>query len=91
MSPRAARTADARTRGWRTIAQGAAFAAITAAVMVLLPALSSARSWSDIDWRLLAFSLVQAVGTGVLSWVQRTCIDRGDPTPMTEGEDDCMR
>ncbi len=77
--------ADARVRGWRTMFQGLAFAALTAVVFVLLPVFSSATSWDDLDWRLIGFALVQAVGTSILSWVQRTYLDgHNDPTPLTD-------
>lgn len=88
MSPRAARTADAKRRGWRTIAQGIAFAVATALFMAVYPMFSSATSWADLDWSLIGFAVFQAVMTGVFGWFQRTYLDKGDPTPLDTPEGD---
>lgn len=76
-------TIDARNRAVRSFLQGLGFAVLTAVVMVLYPVFTSAHGWGDFDWSLLAFSLVQAVGTAVLSYLMRKVLDpSGIPTPL---------
>lgn len=67
--------ADAGNRAWRTFVQGLGFTILAAAVMVLLPVFTNASSWSSFDLGTIAFSLVQAVGTAVLSWLMRQYVD----------------
>lgn len=74
---------DAKNRTYRTFLQGLGFAVLAAIVMVLLPVFTNAKSWDDFHWKLLAFSLVQVVGTAILAYIMRTVLDPSKvPTPL---------
>lgn len=79
--------ADARNRALRTFLQGVGYAVLAAAVMVLLPVFTSAKSWADFNWSVIAFALAQAVGMAVLSYVMRKVLDPSRiPTPTPPGD-----
>ena len=63
------KSADARSRAVRTFLQGLAYTVAAAIVMVLLPVITNARGWADLQWEVIGFSLVQAVGMAVMSWL----------------------
>lgn len=75
--------ADAANRSLRTALQGLAFTVLTAIVLVLVPIFSSADGWDDFDWKLIGFSVVQAVAMAVFAYVMRLKLDSsGVPTPL---------
>ncbi len=75
--------ADARNRALRTLLQGLGITVLAAVVMVLLPLFTTASGWSDFHWSVIGFSLFQAGGAAVLSYLMRTVLDRSAiPTPL---------
>lgn len=75
--------ADARNRALRTLLQGLGITVLAAVVMVLLPLFTSATGWADFHWSVIGFSLFQAAGAAVLSYVMRAVLDKsGVPTPL---------
>lgn len=77
------RQVDAKNRGVRTVLQGIAFSVLAAIVMVLYPVFTDAHSWGDLHWSLLGFSLAQAAGMSVLSYLMRQVLDPSAvPTPL---------
>lgn len=67
---------DARNRALRTLAQGLAFDVTAAVVLVLFTAFSSAQTWSDLEWTLIAFTLLKSAVVSALSYLMRTVFDR---------------
>lgn len=63
--------AQARSRAWRTLVQNLAFDVGAAVVLVLYTAFVSATSWGDVQWSLLAFTIVKTVVVTGLSYLMK--------------------
>lgn len=62
---------QARSRAFRTFLQSLAFDVGAAVVLVLYTAFASATSWGEVQWGLLAFTLVKTATVTVLSYLMK--------------------
>ena len=75
--------ADARNRALRTILQGLAYCVLFAVGLVLYNAFRDADQWSQVDWRQLGFSAVQAAVMAGFAYFNRRRLDSSSiPTPL---------
>ena len=66
---------DAKNRAVRTFLQNMGVDAAVAVVTLLLPLVVRAGSFSDLDWRYIAFSVAKTVVLVVFSYVMRRFMD----------------
>lgn len=84
-------TEDARNRALRTFVQGLSVDALAAIGLIILPLLTTAQSFDDVDWKVLIFLVVKSVVVSAFSYVMRRF---GDPsgvpslTPPTDPKTD---
>lgn len=72
MAPDMTLKMDARNRAFRTLLQGLAFDVGAAVCLVLFTAFSSADSWGDVQWAIIAFTLTKTFIVTGLSYLMRT-------------------
>ena len=70
------RARDARNRALRTLAQGFTFSVLSALIVALLAAFTTATSWGEFGGIVVGWSFFQSVATAGLSWLMREYIDR---------------
>ncbi|UIU47050.1 hypothetical protein [Microcystis phage MinS1] len=77
------RQADARNRALRTAMQNLALDVLAALVLVVLPIVTAADGWDDVEWSVLGFLLAKTAAVTALSYAMRVWLDRsGLPTPL---------
>ena len=74
---------DARNRAARTFFQGLAIDIVTAAVIVMLPLLSSVE-WTPAYWAALGLAVAKSALTAVVSYVARKVAAPGVGSPTGE-------
>lgn len=74
---------DAKNRALRTFLVGLATDVLGAVVLLLTPLITSANSWSDLDWKLMGFLLAKTAVSTAFSYLLRTVLDPSKfPTPL---------
>lgn len=74
---------DAKNRALRTFLVGLATDVLGAVVLLFTPLITSANSWSDLDWKLMGFLLAKTVLSTAFSYLLRTILDGSKiPTPL---------
>ena len=75
--------ADAANRAWRTLIQQLVIDVLFAVVIVLAPLVSDANTFSDFEWKALAFLVAKTVLSVIFSYVMRLKLDPSSfPTPL---------
>lgn len=75
--------ADARSRAVRTFLQGLLVDVAVALAMLLLPLVTKANAWGDLEWSVMAFLMVKTFAVSALSYVIRRFVNgEHDPTPL---------
>jgi len=74
---------DALNRAARTLWQNVGVDVAVAVVTLLLPLVTGAESWSELDWQWIGFSVTKTVVLVVFAFVMRRFIDQSKvPTPL---------
>jgi hypothetical protein len=76
---------DARTRGWRTLAQGLAVDVLAGASVALVAATSGGIEWSQAYWVTLGLAVAKSAITAAVSYVARLVIPPAVPTTRRGG------
>lgn len=80
-------TADAQNRALRSFVQGLGIDVLVAIGLVLATTFDGANGWGDLEWSILAFSLLKSVVQACASYVMRKYLDRSSiPTPLPPGD-----
>ena len=66
---------DARSRARRTFLQGLAVDVAAALIVLMLPLVTGAETWGDLDWAVVGFLAAKTVVVTALSYVMRAYID----------------
>jgi hypothetical protein len=80
---KAALTEDANNRGVRAIWQGLSVDVLIAVALLVTNILTDANGWSDLDWKIIGFTLMKTVLMAVAAFVMRRYLDGSKvPTPL---------
>jgi hypothetical protein len=73
---------DATNRAVRTFIQGLAIDVGVALAVLLWTIFSDANSWGDLEWKIIAFSILKTILTAIASFVMRRFVDRSGSTAL---------
>lgn len=74
---------DATNRGVRAIWQGLSIDVLVAVALLIVNILTDANGWSDLDWKIIAFTLMKTVLMAIAAFVMRRFVDNSKvPTPL---------
>lgn len=80
---KAALSEDATNRSIRTIWQGLGIDVLVAVALLVVNILTDANGWSDLDWKIIGFSLMKTVLMAGAAFVMRRFMDPSKiPTPL---------
>jgi len=70
------RKQDATNRAVRTFIQGLAIDVGVALAVLLWTVFSNANTWGDLEWKIIAFSVLKTILTSIASFIMRRFVDR---------------
>jgi hypothetical protein len=76
------RKQDATNRAVRTFIQGLAIDMGVALAVLLWTIFSQANSWGDLEWKIIAFSVLKTILTSIASFVMRRFVDKAGSTAL---------